>query len=317
MSLRTRPACLAVLLALSPAAARAEIPQPVQAMIDAAIATGDEAKVATVIELARQTNPADVAALDAILGQFRARKRELAAAEAQRKQEELRHASVLERWSGKGQVGAFQSSGNTDNAGISLSLELQRKGIDWEHRLRGSVDYQQSNGITSREKYLAAYEPRYQVTRRMFAYALAQYESDNFQGFSGRYSVSGGLGLKLLDKGGSQLSIKGGPSWRHIDYTDGTSGSAFGALAGLDFDWRIARNLTFTQDANLVADSGGSATVIIDSLSTSVLLTSGLDARISDRLSTRLSYTVDYDSSPPPGKKDTDAQTRFTLVYGF
>ena len=48
-----------------------------------------------------------------------------------------------------------------------------------------------------------------------------------------------------------------------------------------------------------------------------MLLTSGLEATISDGLTTRLSYTVDYDSNPPAGAVSTDTLTRFTLVYGF
>lgn len=39
----------------------AELPQPVRAMIDAAIATGDEGKVRTIADIARATNPADIA----------------------------------------------------------------------------------------------------------------------------------------------------------------------------------------------------------------------------------------------------------------
>jgi putative salt-induced outer membrane protein len=67
----------------------------------------------------------------------------------------------------------------------------------------------------------------------------------------------------------------------------------------------------------LVADSGGAATVIVDSTATSVFATTGLEAKISDGLTTRLSYTVDYNSNPPAGAVSTDTLTRFTLVYGF
>lgn len=316
MALRFLPFVL-LPAALFAAPAAAELPQPVRAMIEAAIATGDAAKVRTVVEIARQTNPDDVAEIDALDAAFQARQRELAAAEKARKDEDIRTAGLLQNWSGRGQIGAFQSSGNSDDVGVTLSLALDRTGIDWQHRLRATVDYQRSNGRTSREQYLAAYEPRYQIDSNLFGYALAQYESDRFQGFSSRYSLSGGLGYKLIDDSAAQLSVKAGPSWRLIELLDGTSQSSLGALAGLDFDWHLAKQLKFTQDANMVADAGGAATVLIDSSSTSVLLTSGLEATISDGLTTRLSYTVDYDSNPPAGAVSTDTLTRFTLVYGF
>jgi putative salt-induced outer membrane protein len=306
-----------LLLTACAAPASAELPQPVRAMIEAAIATGDAATVRTVVDIAKQTNPDDVAEIDSLNGAFQAKQREIAAAETARKEEEIRSAGLFDNWSGRGQIGAFQSTGNSSNVGVTLSLSLARTGIDWQHRLKANVDYQRSNGRTSREQYLLAYEPRFQINSGLFAYGLAQYERDRFQGFSSRYSVSGGLGYKLIDSKAAQLSLQAGPAWRRVDFLDGTSDSSLGALAGLDFDWQFAKSLKFTQDANLVADGGGAATVLIDSNNTSILLTSGLEAKVSDRLTTRLSYTFDYDSNPPLGAVSTDTLTRFTLVYGF
>ena len=312
-----RAPLLALFIASFAVAASAELPEPVRAMIDAAIATGDAAKVAAVVEVAKQTNPADAEEIDGLHNAFLSEQREIAAAEKARKEEEIRTASLFENWSGRGQVGAFHTSGNSDNTGVTLSLALNRSGIDWTHRLRATADYQRSNGRTSREQLLVAYEPRYQIRQDLFGYALAQYESDRFQGFDSRYSVSGGLGYKLIDSKTAQLSVKAGPSWRRVDYLDGTSDNAFGALAGMDFDWQLADRLKLTQDANLVADTGGSAAIFVDSTSTSIMLTTGLEAKVSDALSTRLSYSVDYDSNPPSGAVSTDTQSRFTLVYGF
>lgn len=306
---------LACMAAAQPA--RAEVPPAVKAMIEAAIASGDERKVQTVIDLARGALPDDKAELDALLGAFQAGRRELAAAEAARKQQELEQAGILDGWSAKGQLGAFQSSGNARNVGVSLALNLERRGVDWQHLLRGNIDYQRSNGVTSTERYLAAYEPRFQISPRLFSYALAQYEQNRFLGYTSRYSMSGGIGVRLMEAPGPQLSIKAGPSWRKVDYTNGNSESSLGALAGFDFDWQFAKNLTLTQDANLVADSGGAASVIIDSTSTSVLLITGIEAKVSDHLTTRLSYTLDYDSNPPFGRRSTDTLSRMTVVFGF
>lgn len=307
----------AVLMAPCAAPAFAELPQPVRAMIEAAIATGDPAKVRTVVDIARQTNPGDAAEIEQLHNAFQVTQQELAAAEAARKEEEIRTAGLFDNWGGRGQIGAFQSSGNSDNVGATLALALERTGIDWQHRLKANLDFQRSNGTTSREQYLFAYEPRFQIDKGLFAYGLAQFERDRFQGFTGRYSVSGGLGYKVIDNKTAQLSLKAGPAWRRSDFLDGTTEASLGGLAGLDFDWQLAKSLKFTQDADLVADTGGSATVLVDANSTSVLLTSGLEAKVSDNLTTRLAYTVDYDSNPPTGAVSTDTLTRFTLVYGF
>ena len=310
--------CAASALSLFAATpARAEIPEPVRAMIDAAIATGDEAKVATVIDLAKQTNPDDTAEIDAIHTAFKADKAEEKRLAAAAKQQELAEAGFFENWSGEGQLGAFHSSGNTDSLGLSTALKLKRQGVDWSHQLRLAADYQRTNGVTSREQFFAAYEPRYQINERLFAYGLAQYESDRFQGFDARYAVSAGVGYKVIAEDGLTLSVKAGPAFRRTEFVDGREEDRLAGLIGLDFDWRIADNVKLTHDTNAVTTTGGQATVIFDSANTRLNLITGLEAKLNDSLTTRLSYAIEYESNPPAGAVKTDTLTRFTLIYGF
>jgi putative salt-induced outer membrane protein len=311
-----RIAALAAALTLAPPA-HAELPEPVRAMIDAAIATGDEAKVRTVAELARLTNPADNQEIDALVAGFEAQMAAKRTAEAKAKEERIRTAGVLENWNGKGELGGFRATGNTNNTGITAGLTLNREGIDWRHRFTSRVDYQRTGGVTTREQFLARYEPNVNVSDNFYVYALAQYERDRFQGFSGRYAISGGMGYQALKGEDLQLSVKAGPAYRVTEFVDGRSESRIAGLIGLDFDWSITDRLKLTQDTNAVAETGGSAIAIIDSRNTSVDLITGLDARINSSLTARFSYAVEYDSNPPPGAVQTDTLSRVTLVYDF
>lgn len=304
-------------LVMAPVPAFAQLPTPVRDMIDAAIASGDADTVEAVVKVARSTNAGDIAEIDAMFADFQAQQAEHAAARAREEQRAIRQAGLLDNWSGEGQIGAFQSSGNTSAVGLSAQLALTREGINWDHKLRLSADYRRNNGQTQREQFVALYEPNYQINDRLFAYALGQFERDRFQGFSTRYAASGGLGYKVIDSENMQLAVKAGPAWRHTQFVSGLSESSIAALVGADFDWTIAENLKLTQDANAVADGSGSAVAIIDKRNTSLTLVTGLEAGISDSLSARLSYTVEYDSNPPPGAASTDTLTRFTLIYGF
>jgi len=307
--------CPLVMLAAAPA--HAELPEPVRAMIDAAIATGDADTVSAVIGVARTTNPDDAAELDALLDAYQNAKAMLAAAEEQAEEIAIREAGLLDNWSGRGEIGAFQSSGNTHSMGLTAQVAMEREGIDWKHSFRFAADYRRNDGSTDREQFTAAYEPHYKISERLFVYGLAQYERDRFQGYSGRYAVSGGLGYRVIDGRQMRLAVKAGPAWRTTQFVNGLSESSIAALAGLDFDWTITDRVKITQDANAVAAAGGSAVAIIDSNNTSINLVTGLEGKISDRLTTRLSYTVEYDSNPPAGSVSTDTLTRFTLVYGF
>lgn len=299
---------LALAIAVTlPAPALAALPEPVRALIDAAIATGDEAKVRTVIELARTTNPADAAELDAIEANFETRLAARAAEDAAAKEAAIRSAGLLGNWTGKGELGAFQSTGNADNIGITAGLGLVREGINWRHKLSGRADYQETEGVVTREQYLAAYEPNLKLSERLYAYGLAQYERDRFQGFSGRYSVSGGLGYDVLTGEAMSLSVKAGPAWRRTELVGGGSSSNFAGLAAADFDWKIAETISLTQDASALVQSG-SSTFISDT---------GLVAKVSGKVSVRLSYTLEHDTAPPPGAVKTDTLSRITLIYDF
>jgi len=295
----------------------AQLAQPVRDMIEVAIATGDADTVKAVVNVARTTNPQDVTEIDAMFGNFQSAQAEEAAAAAAAEELAVREAGLFDNWSGEGQIGFFQSSGNTDSMGLTAQIALNREGINWEHKFRAAADFRRNNGATDREQFMAVYEPRYQINDRLFAYALGQYERDRFQGFSGRYSFSGGLGYRVIDNDALRLSVKAGPAWRKTQFVNGTSESNIAALAGLDFDWRISNRIKLTQDTNAVADAGGSAVAIVDSNNVTLNFVTGLEGKISDSLTARLSYTVEYDSNPPAGAVSTDTLTRFTLVYGF
>lgn len=293
------------------------IPRGVRAMIRAAMKTGDKGKIETVLALAQEVAPKGGDEIERIETAWRADVAEKTRLAREANTRRIREAGLFELWSGEGQLGGFQASGNSDNVGLSAGLKLKRQGEDWSHALRATADYQRSNGVTSREQFLFAYEPRYQVADELFAYGLVQYERNKLQGFSGRYAVSGGIGYQVANSDDLKLSIKAGPALRMTDFTLAEDETRLAALFGLDFDWQIAERLALTQDANMVAETGGQATVIIDSSRTTLNLVTGLDAKVSDRLRSRISYTVDYDSEPPVGKVSTDTVTRLTLVYGF
>ena len=304
-------------LALTPSAALAELPEPVRAMIEAAISNGDPEAVKTVADIALQTNPEDAAEIDAIVAAFNAEQARLAREEAEAAEQAIRTARLFDNWSGKGELGGFRATGNSSNSGVTATLALKRTGIDWSHKLRGRVDYQRNNGVTSREQYSFVYEPNYKLSDRVFVYGLAQYERDRFQGFSGRYAVSGGIGYQIIDESNLQLSAKAGPAYRVTEFVTGETESRIAGLFGVDFDWDITDRLTLTHDTNAVAETGGSATVIVDSSNTSLDLVTGLNAKISDKLTARLSYAIEYDTNPPIGSVGTDTLSRATLIYGF
>lgn len=295
------------LFALAIQPAHAALPDPVRAMIDAAIAGGKDADVETVARLAKTTHPADGEEIDLLVAAFqqaRSKAKEEQAAAAHAK---LASAKFWQNWKGEGQIGASQSSGNVKSAGVNVGVALARKGIDWNHKLRAQADYQRSGGRTSVERYLVEIEPQYRMSDRSFAYGLGRWEHDRILGYDTRWNVSGGLGYKVIDGKKVALSLKGGPAWRRTDFVRGGSDSELTALAGLDFGWQVSPTLRLTQVASTVVGEANSSTSSL----------TALNAKLSGGLSARIAYSAQIDTAPPPGIESVDTQTRFSLVYGF
>ncbi|MGY6552272.1 MAG: DUF481 domain-containing protein [Erythrobacter sp.] len=295
------------LLELAAPEETSRLPAPVRALIEAALEDEDEAMVLGLLELARKTNPDSEEEIDAIKLAYRERRiiEEQQAEVA--KIEAIRTAGIFENWEGRGELGGFQSAGNANVLGVTAALSLTKLGYNWRHRFNGRVDYQESNNVVRRQQYIATYEPNLRLSEGVFAFAFTQYESDQFQGFNDRYTVAAGLRYELVDDGSITLSAKAGPGWRFTDLVEGETLSELAGLGAFDLSWKIAPNITLTNNSNLILQPSNSTLVS----------QSGAIAKVSDKLSVRLSYTLEYNTQPPAGSVSTDTLSRVTLIYDF
>ena len=286
-------------VALVASAAQAEpIPAPVAAMIEAA--AGDPAKLAVVADIAKQTNPASAAEIDARVAQINQ-------TAAKAREERLASQKLLQGWKGQGEAGGFISSGNTENRGLAVGINLSKETRRWKHGLRAIVDYQEDQGITSRERYFAGYEGNWKFNGRGFAVLALSWEQDRFTGFSSRFTESIGIGYRLFDSPRFTLSIDGGPALRQTEFTNGLSENTLAARAGLNARWAINERVSLTQTATYYADN----------VNSSLLSLTQFTARLNGRLSARLSFQLNNEANPPAGRENTDTVTRATLVYNF
>lgn len=298
-------AALFAIVASTPALA--QLPELTRAMLAAAAATNEDANVETVARFARQTNPADVAEIDAIVADYRARVTQHRAQQAAADRDALAHRGFFEGWSGQGQIGASRTTGNSSSTALAAGLALKRVGIDWTYKFRALADYQRSNGLTTQEQFLAELAPEYRLSDQVFFYGLGRWERDRFQGYSRRLTASGGIGYHAIKTDTMHLDLRAGPAWRDTRLVGGGSESAFAGLADADFGWQVSPNLRLGQTASaLVADDNSSFAA-----------TTSLDAKLVGALSARFSYTVEHETNPPLGAVKTDTLTRVTLVYDF
>lgn len=294
-----RPLLLAMPLLLANAEP-AQIPQPVKAMLDAAMASGSETEVATVSKYARAAAPESADAIAALVTDW-------AKERAASREATLRDAGLLDLWSGRAELGGYLTTGNTQDAGVSGAIDLTRESLRWRHKLHLAADYKRSAGVVSREHYLAAYEPNFKFSPRGYVYGAAQYESDRFLGYTSRYSASLGAGYSAIKQPGVTLDMELGPAYRDTSYTDRTRESSLAARGSIDFDWRLTRAISISQDAS----------AYLQHYNSTVSSTTALNAKLIGPLAGKISYAVQHESMPPIGRVGTDTTGRASIVYSF
>ena len=276
-------------------------------MIEAAMRTDDPKAVAAVVRAAKDTQLQDSGEIDAMKQKFDDTHNLVSAERALNERERVLAARPLELWKGETEIGAFRSTGNTRNSGLSAGLKLERIGVYWQHKLQLNADYQKTNGDVSREQYLAAYSPRYQLKDQFYIYGLAQYERDRFQGYRNRYSLSPGFGYDVFETDALKLAVQAGPAVRFTDFVDEPSKTSASGLGSVDFAWKAAPTIRLTQVASAYLEPDNST----------FISTTALEAGMVKGLKLRLSYRYEHDTDPPDTSRRTDTLSRFTLVYGF
>lgn len=315
MLINTPLACGAILLLATSALADDVKPQPRQidptdtiaAMLDAAYRSGDDATIRSVVGVAKATFPDQAVEIDrlasgdaAVLAQSRK--------EAQLKQQErIAEATFFEIWKGEIELGASQSNGTSDVGGVYVSAKLTRDGLLWKQKLTGRIDYQRTNGLTTTERALVAYQPNYKLNDDTYVYGLAQYERDRTLGYINRETISSGIGLTAFKSPRGKIDFEGGPAVRETDFIDQPNRLTLAARASVAAHYALTPALNFSEDAAMFVESGD----------TTASSTSAIDTRLLGRLKAKLSYNVQYEQDAAPGQKSLDTTGRATLVYAF
>ncbi len=276
------------------------IPAGIKAMLDAAIASGNDGEISTIVKYARLADPASADAVLAIAEKWRTDR-------ATERQRTIREARVFDLWSGRAELGGYLTTGNSQTLGITAMLDARREGLQWRHKFHAQIDYTENQNIVTRQHYLASYEPNYKIDARLYVYGAAQYEGDRFLGYYDRFSASAGIGYSAIKTRKLSLDLELGPAFRQTYFTDETTQSSPAARGTLAFNWKLLPGLTVTQ--------AGSA--YVQKFNSTLSATSALNAKLIGPLSAQLSYNVQYESMPPVGSLSTDTTSRASLVYSF
>lgn len=279
----------------------------IAAMLAAAYRTGDDATIRSVLGVAKATFPDQAVEIDRLAAGDAAVLAASRKEEQMRQQQRIAEATFFEIWKGELELGASRSTGTSDVSGLYISAKLNRDGLKWRQKFSGRIDYQRTNGLTTTERALGAYQPSYKLDDDKYVYGLVQYERDKTLGYANRETIGAGIGMTAFQSPRGKINVEAGPAVRETDFIEQPNRTTLAARASLGAHYKITPTLNFSQDAALFVESGD----------TTANSTSAIDTRLLGRLKAKLSYNVQYEQDAAPGQKSLDTTGRATLVYAF
>ena len=279
------------------------LPAEIEAMLEAALAEGDARIIGKMFDYAAQVRP-DLAPLieerrAAYRQQVTARKAE----EEEAARRRLAEAGMLSNWAGQVEFGASWSTGPAESLG-AVALDLKREGLAWTHKLQFRGEIQDTNGVRAVERIVAAWQPRYAVAPQGYVFGIGQYERDPGLGYDARYTTGLGAGWSLNSGKALKLALEGGPALRRTVH-DGEDRTRIAGRGTLDLGVAIGPRLDFTQRVSVFYEEGTS----------SGLLSSALDSKLSEKLKLRLSYEYRVEQDGLRGLSSSGSISRASLVY--
>ena len=223
---------------------------------------------------------------------------------------------VKQGWSGSFALSASGTSGNTDNGEVSGAGRVTYGAGNWNHLFGFAVEYGEANGQKSEEKFFGTYEGSRYFTDQFYAFGLARYQYDGYLTDNANNQIDGsetdaflgfGPGYRAIAKQDQTWRVQAGPGVRYLKDKTRHYDTDVGFIASSRYYYAFSDVVSFTMDTDIV---GSDANTLVTN-------DAGINYKVSNNLSTRVSYRTDYNTDPVGGLKSTDNTLGLSLVLGF
>lgn len=217
--------------------------------------------------------------------------------------------SVLsfEGWSGALELAGNRSTGNTDQTTAAVIAKAAYQHGVWTHKLNGLFDFERTDSLTTKRRWLAGYDINYDLSPRTYIFGSVQYENDRFAQIDYRFTEAAGIGYRIIMRDDLKFNVEAGPGGRQTRFLTGLREDELTAFMRSSFLWKMSDNSSISHD--LVYIYGGDQQTVDT--------TAALRLRIIGSLSGQFSYNYRYNSNPPVGTRKVDTVSRVGLVYDF
>ena len=220
----------------------------------------------------------------------------------------LSSSAMAQPWTGEGDLGFSQASGNSDTETLTAALQIAYDPeSNWSHTLALSALNSSQNDERSAENYGLDFSSLYNFNERTYLTGNLRFLADNFSGFETQTAVTVGIGRTFVDNGTVVFDGEIGAGFRSSELiTDETEDEGIGFLK-LGLNWGISETTTF--ESHVLVESGSENTYSEGG--------AGLRVAISKALGLRVGYLITNNSDAPEGTVSTDRLTTLGVNYKF
>ncbi|WP_168188920.1 DUF481 domain-containing protein [Thiomicrorhabdus sediminis] len=213
-------------------------------------------------------------------------------------------------FSGNGELGFSNSTGNTDSNALYAALKMQY--LQARYDVLGGIEIsdKSENGTQTESRYAidAQYNRYYAEDKNFYSYLGGKLTHSKFEDIDLETTASVGLGKRLYKTERVLLTGQVGIGYQNTDYISATaSEDQVVYQAKLDYSNQINNYVKFTQD--LIVNAGNEQT--------KTEANTGLSVKIAEQMKLKASFKYRNNSNPAPGTEKTDTLTLVSVIYDF
>lgn len=209
-------------------------------------------------------------------------------------------------WTGSLALGGSAAYGNSDTRDLSLAGRFRYVEGPWVHTFAFGVEQARAGGIRTRDQVFGVYDANYYVARDSYLFGLARFENDRFASIQDSF-LGVGVGYRVVNTPETAWRVQLGPGLRS-NRAGGVRVEEAAALVASRFYHRISDGVFLSNDTDMLYSRNAGTRVTNDF---------GVTVRVSQGVSTRLSYATDWTNRPAPGRQRTDSRVGVSLVFAL
>lgn len=211
-------------------------------------------------------------------------------------------------FSGSASLGYQAETGNTDSQEFNLGARMRYAQGNWVQTFGVAADFAEDDGVKTKEDLFAVYDANYYLNERLYLFGLARVERDGLASTADDIARDGfvgfGPGYRVINEADMAWRVQAGIGVSYLKDGVGNSETETGYLASSRFFYQVSDAVFLTNDTDIL--SSDTALRANNDF--------GVNFKMSDTLSTRVSYLTDYNDARAI---ETDNRLGVSLVVGF